>query len=153
MWILLLFTLNAFPWTEALNSNSQVYGCSLKFSLPWHWGSCVPGYLPEANFAFHLHLICPLGIDFCGCVLWSTDKVLFIPCVHLIVPAPFIKKTLKPWLVWLSGLALAWESKGCWFDSQSGHVPELRARSPVGGTWETTTHWCISPLLSSSLPL
>ena len=26
-----------------------------------------------------------------------------------------------------------WEAKGSWFDSQSGHMPGLWARSPVGG--------------------
>ena len=31
------------------------------------------------------------------------------------------------------GWVPAWEPKGCWFDSQSGHMPGLRARSPVGG--------------------
>ena len=29
----------------------------------------------------------------------------------------------------------------------------LQARSPVGGAWEATTHWCLSPSLSPSLPL
>ena len=47
----------------------------------------------------------------------------------------------------------ACEPKGCWFDSQSGHMPGLWARSPVGGTWEATMHWCFSPSLSPSLPL
>ena len=41
--------------------------------------------------------------------------------------------------------ALAWEPKGHWFDSQSGHMPGLQARSLVEGTWEATTHWCFSP--------
>ena len=40
--------------------------------------------------------------------------------------------------------ALACVSKGCWFDSQSGHMPGFRARSPVGGMQEATTHWCLS---------
>ena len=39
----------------------------------------------------------------------------------------------------------AWEQKGCWFDSRSGHMPGLQARSPVGGVREATTHWCFSP--------
>ena len=47
---------------------------------------------------------------------------------------------------------LACESKGHWFYSQAGHMPGLQARSPVGGVWEATTHWCFSPSLSSSLP-
>ena len=36
--------------------------------------------------------------------------------------------------------APAWEPKGLWFDSQSGHMPGLQARSPVGDTGEATTH-------------
>ena len=35
------------------------------------------------------------------------------------------------------------------FDSQSGHMPGLQARSPVGGAWETTAHWCFSPVFLS----
>ena len=34
-----------------------------------------------------------------------------------------------------------------------GHMPRLWAMSPVGGTWEATTHWCFSPSLSPSLPV
>ena len=48
----------------------------------------------------------------------------------------------------------------CWpanqshgLDSQSGHMPGLQARSPVGGTQEATTHCCFSPSLSPSLPI
>ena len=50
--------------------------------------------------------------------------------------------------------ALACKLKGCWFNSQSGHMPGLWARCPVGGTWEATTYWCFSfsPSLSASLP-
>ena len=40
----------------------------------------------------------------------------------------------------------------CQFDSQSGHMPGLLARSLVGGMREATTHWCFSPSLSPSLP-
>ena len=31
-------------------------------------------------------------------------------------------------------LGLDYKPKGCWFDSQSGHMPGLWATSPVGGT-------------------
>ena len=48
---------------------------------------------------------------------------------------------------------LACEPKGRWFHSQSGHMPGLRARCPVGGAREATTHWCFSSSLSPSLPL
>ena len=36
----------------------------------------------------------------------------------------------------------AWRPESCQFGSRSGHMPGLWARSPVGGTWEATTHWC-----------
>ena len=39
------------------------------------------------------------------------------------------------------------------FSSQSGHMPGFGARSPIGGAWEATTHWCFSPSLFPSLPL
>ena len=35
---------------------------------------------------------------------------------------------------------LVCEPTGCWFDSQSGHMPGLQARSPDGGVQEATTH-------------
>ena len=41
--------------------------------------------------------------------------------------------------------------KGHRLDSQSGHVPGFRARSPGRGVWEATTHGCFPPSLS--LPL
>ena len=45
------------------------------------------------------------------------------------------------------------EAKGGWFDSQSGHMPRLQARSPIGGAQEAATHWCFSLSLSPSLSL
>ena len=46
--------------------------------------------------------------------------------------------------------APACEPKGRWFDSQSGHMPELWARSAVRGGWEATTYWYFSPSLALS---
>ena len=56
-------------------------------------------------------------------------------------------------LVWLVDWTPTWEPKGRWIDSYSGHMHGLQVRSPVGGTWEPTTHWCFSPYLSPSLSL
>ena len=50
------------------------------------------------------------------------------------------KNQLVPWLVWLSGLSTGLRSKGLPVDSQSGHIPGLWVRSPVGGMPEATTH-------------
>ena len=34
-----------------------------------------------------------------------------------------------------------------------GHMLGLQARSPVGGVWEATTHWCFSPSLKNKYNL
>ena len=47
---------------------------------------------------------------------------------------------------------LAREPKVHQLYSQSGHMHGLRARWPVGGAWEASTHWCFSPSLAPSLP-
>ena len=47
--------------------------------------------------------------------------------------------------------APAWEPKGLSFNSQSGHMPGLQARSPVGDKQKATTHWCFSSSLSPSI--
>ena len=66
----------------------------------------------------------------------------------------FIKvNVFLPWLVWLTGLSAGLQTKGSLVESQSGHMPGLRARSPVQGTWEVTTYWCFSSSPSPSLPL
>ena len=46
----------------------------------------------------------------------------------------------------------ACEPGGHWFDTQSGHMPGLRARSPAGGVQEATTLTFLS-LSFSFLPL
>ena len=48
---------------------------------------------------------------------------------------------------------LACEPRGYRFDSQSGHMPGLWVKSPMGGVRGATTHRCFSPSLSPSLPL
>ena len=48
---------------------------------------------------------------------------------------------------------LTCEPKGHGFNSQSGHMPGLQARSPEKGMWQATTQRCFSPSLSPSLPL
>ena len=63
------------------------------------------------------------------------------------------KKLREPWLMWLSGLSAGCEPKGCWFDSLSGHMLGLWARSTVGAMWEAATHWSFFPSHSPSLPL
>ena len=49
------------------------------------------------------------------------------------------------WIECLSGLS------GHQFNSQSGDMPGLQARSPIGGVQEATTHCCFSPFSFPSL--
>ena len=66
---------------------------------------------------------------------------------------PFKKGEMSPSWCRSVDWARACKPKGCGFDSQSEHMPGLWDRSPVGGEWQATTHWCFSPSLSPSLPL
>ena len=95
---------------------------------------------------------------FCSIMYWSLGKYFFpelcrfSKCLkHLIIQ--YQKVTFVCWLVELSGLGVGCEPNGRWCDSQSGPMPGLQTRSPVGGVWEATTHWCFSPSLSPSFPL
>ena len=55
---------------------------------------------------------------------------------------------------WIEHQAVNWKVAGCWFNSQSGHRPGFRARSPVGGMQEATNRTIDASLsLSPSLPL
>ena len=101
------------------------------------------------NLCFHSTLYVPnIGLSsfhcICLCAFLSTLKVLH----H-----HFRNEEISPG--WCSSMdwVRACKPKGHQFNSQSGHRPGLRARSPVGCTWEATTHWCFSPSLSPSLPL
>ena len=58
-----------------------------------------------------------------------------------------VKKNFPPSPGWCG--SVDWvpvcEPKGCQFDSQSGHMLGLQARSTGGGVWQATTHWYFSP--------
>ena len=56
---------------------------------------------------------------------------------------PLFKKMQCPGWCGSVDWAPACKPKGYWFNSWSGHMPELPARSLVGGVWEAT-NWCIS---------
>ena len=50
------------------------------------------------------------------------------------------------------GWSIILQTKSHWFDSQSGHMPGLWARSPVGGMQEAND-WCFSSSLSLSISI
>ena len=93
----------------------------------------------------YFHAIMRLSFYFLDNVFWWTifkkfDKVKII-CfliLLLVLLVPYLRN--QPWLVWLTGLSDTCEPKGHWYNSQSGHMPGLWARSPVGGAQEATTH-------------
>ena len=65
---------------------------------------------------------------------------------HILTPVGLIssrfctKGNSWPWLVWLSGLSAALQTKGSPVRFPVGHKHGFWARSPVGGTQEATTH-------------
>ena len=68
----------------------------------------------------------------------------------------FLIKIIKTHPGWYSSvdwvLAMSPRVAGS-ISSQGICLPGLRARAPVGATWEATTRWCFSPSLSPSLLL
>ena len=58
-----------------------------------------------------------------------------------------------PWLVYLSGLGVGWEPKGCQFNSQSGHMPGFAGQVPSGGHVRGNHTLMFLSLSSPSLPL
>ena len=95
-------------------------------------------------------------------------KLNWIISWFVLYPTLLLLSLFSPFLIVWSGsflklypaLAVVAQWIECWSVNQRvaglipslGHMPELQARSPVGGTWEATTHWCFSPSLSPSLP-
>ena len=75
--------------------------------------------------------------------------------MHKHIPLNFwsLKIVLCPG--WCGSVYWVWacEPKHRQFYSQSGHMPGLQARSPVGGVCERKPHTDVSPCLSPSLPL
>ena len=89
---------------------------------------------------------------------WSlclTEGIFVVHCFQAFVLGKFIPINmfmLHPGYCGSVDRMPACEARGCWFDSQSGHMPGLQARSPVGGLREATTHCCFSSFLLPSLP-
>ena len=80
----------------------------------------------------------------------ATTHRCFSPSLSLSLPLSLKinKKSLKTFYScpgWRGSVdwVLAYDSKGHWFDSQSGHMPGLQARFPVGDVWEATNQ-CFS---------
>ena len=65
----------------------------------------------------------------------------------------FFRKNKQPWLVWLSGLSAWLRTKGLPVPLPVRAHAWVAARSPAGGVWEATTHWCFSPCLPPCFPL
>ena len=106
----------------------------------------------EVPAGFHMHrarpAFLPCGLPLGGSFILLTELRLFSlrsarqqRRIHVLTYKPLkrskilkvVKKRQAPWLVWLSGLSAGCEPKGHRFESQSGHMPGLQARSPVRG--------------------
>ena len=79
---------------------------------------------------------------------------LFKTCCIKFLHSPNKSQTFSPWLVWCGSVdwAQVCQLKGHRFNSQSGHMPGLQARSPVRGMWEATNQ-CIFHELIFPIPL
>ena len=92
--------------------------------------------------------------------LWSADQAQGTSVMTLKTPRPLFncsKNIAYHSPGWCSSVdwARSYEPKSYWFNSQSGHMPGLWARSPVGGMWEVgnNTLMFLSLSFSPSLPI
>ena len=86
-------------------------------------------YSPEINPCLYSQFIFDKGA-------WAYNVVKIVSSINCVV---------RPWLVLLRGLSMGCKSKGCQFNSQSGHMPGLQAGSPVGAMWgESQPHTDVS---------
>ena len=111
----------------------------------------IPQFFPQIklSLAAKAHKKLKSGINGCFSIRKSMQSYLYI----------------YSWEIWFTtrNSGPGWCSSVNWvpacksndrrFDSQSGHMLGLQARSPVGGAQETATHWCFSPSLYPSLTL
>ena len=89
--------------------------------------------------------------------VWCRNLILHLPLLFPFNKSlPNLKKTQQNSPGWCGSAdgVLACKPKGHWFNPQSGHMPGLRARSPVEGAQEATD-WCVyctSTFLPISFP-
>ena len=102
-----------------------------------------------------LFLLLHLTIYFIIIFLMKKLNVLLLNCLISLKAAASLynNNTSSPGWCGSVDWAAACELKGHRFDSQSGHMPGLWARSPVGDARESTTHWCFCPSPSPSFSL
>ena len=145
-------------------------GWSCRRCLSFRTDNIFDGKELQAQLRFRLAQQRVAGLFFAcsiGSRLWSISLPFFQNCVAFVsyivlvckltlydyTLNKIIKTKRGPGWCALVDWAPAWKLKGNWFDSQSGHMPWLRAGSPVEDVWKATIHWCFSPSLFHSLPL
>ena len=128
----------------------------------WTWQKCVT----TAVCSCHIWAKMSSGARESGSLEGATREAEAGPCTLLLILFSrkwglralsaehlrgYVLKTLKSVSGWCGSVdwAPAYKPKGHRFDSQSGHLPGLQARSLIGGAWEATTH---HSLLSFCLP-
>ena len=129
-------------YTNSLNKwlNKHIWALAAVAQWIEHWpvNLKVTGLIPNQGTC----LVCGPGSSWGS--LWGNQPINVFPSFSL--PSPL---KISPGWCGSVDWAPACEAKGHQFDSQSGHMSGLQARSLTRGTWEATAHWCFSP----SLPL
>ena len=125
---------------------SQKTGC---FNLPPRHPSCATAFPGKMGSRLYAGFGVPLpklgSLAFQGLLLRSTP----LDHVSSTVEGPQKTKQMGPRWCGSVDWVPTCKPKGCWLDSQSGHMSGLSARSPVRAAQEANIHWCFSPLSPS----
>ena len=132
-------------FTDINVTNLQVHP---ELLLHWRW---------VANTALCLPLPLAFNSQIRNCLLNPNTIVNYHPKIFIRIAWPKKSKQGHGWCGLVDWVA-ACELKGCWFNSQSGHMPGFLARSHPGAceiqpTDASFTHQCFSPSLSPSFAL
>ena len=110
--------------------------CPNEESNQWPFGSqaCSQSTEPhQPGLYFAIFLCIPVLLVYSKYNWNKTEKNTFDTHTIWLMGAMY-KESILSWLMWLSGLSAGLQTKR--FYSQSGHMPGLWARPPVGGVWE-----------------
>ena len=124
----------------------RAYWARFCFVFCFWWRTIFVSYFGDQFLISRLRRLCPAEISkfaLWGVFFFHSELSCLILNGAFLDQQPifysFLKKISPGWYSSVDWVP-AWEPKGCWFDSQSGHIPGLQTGSPVGGMQEAPTH-------------